>query len=142
MKSEVYVEYFKAGATWFSFILMLFLFIISQVCNSGNDYWISYWTNTEFIRSKAINHNLTQYEIKNWTNKTFLFFGLDEYGLFPTHYFIYTYTLTICMVILMNYVKSMYFMKIMARANLKLHNRMFNKVLRATMHFFTVNPSG
>ena len=137
------MKYFKSGASWFSCSFLIFLLVLAQVCNTGNDYWISFWTNTELIRKRAGRYNLTEDEVNEWTNKTFLSkFGLDEYGLFPTHYFIRMYTITIGMVILTNYIKSLYFMRILTKANLALHNQMFTKVLRATMRFFTLNPSG
>lgn len=39
----ILLEYFKAGAQWPDFLLIIVLFIFTQFLASGSDYWISYW---------------------------------------------------------------------------------------------------
>lgn len=143
VKNSVYMKYFRAGGSWISCSFLLFLFVMSQVALSGNDYWVAYWTNAEFIREKAKHNNLTIDETNIWINNTFMSqFELDSNGIMPSSLFIYFYTFTIIMVILTNYVKCFYFVNVVSKASFNLHNSMFKNVLRTTMHFFNVNPSG
>ncbi|ODM99108.1 Multidrug resistance-associated protein 4 [Orchesella cincta] len=56
--ARTYWEYFTAGHSVFGFFSVVFTFCICQVFVSGNDYWLSYWTNAEAKR-KDLENNVT-----------------------------------------------------------------------------------
>lgn len=37
------LKYFKAGGSYFKFVSIIFLFLITQLTISGYEYWLSYW---------------------------------------------------------------------------------------------------
>lgn len=43
VKGSVTANYFRAGANWFGLSLLLVFFIVSQLCASAADYWVSIW---------------------------------------------------------------------------------------------------
>lgn len=142
-KSEVYIKYFLAGGSWMSFCLLALMFVTSQLLNSGNDYWMMYWNNAEFIRQKARTINFTRAENETRNEKSASsIFTLDDYGLLSTHSFIYIYAFLMFLVIVTSYTRTFYFFSVVCRASYNLHNEMFSNVLRSTMHFFNTNPSG
>lgn len=67
------------------------------------------------------------------------------YTNIPEHsqdFYIYLYTLFIIGSIVLTTLRSLLFFKVCMKASKNLHNTMFSNLLRATMRFFDVNPSG
>lgn len=62
-------NYFKAGAHWSILGSLGFLFLIVQLCASGADFWVSYFTRQEELRlffgknSTASNDTTDSYEV-------------------------------------------------------------------------------
>lgn len=52
------------------------------------------------------------------------------------------YTVLVISLIVAIFVRSAIFVTVCTRASLNLHNRMFDAIIRATMHFFNTNSSG
>jgi hypothetical protein len=40
---KTYWEYFGTAESTFGFILLVFVFLSSQIFLSGNDFWLSFW---------------------------------------------------------------------------------------------------
>lgn len=51
------LNYFKAGAHWAVLAPLVVLFFIVQLCASGADYWVSYFTKQEELRIFFHNHS-------------------------------------------------------------------------------------
>lgn len=51
------MNYFKAGAHWAVLAPLVVLFFIVQLCASGADYWVSYFTKQEELRIFFNNHS-------------------------------------------------------------------------------------
>lgn len=61
---------------------------------------------------------------------------------YSQNFYINLYTFFIIGSIILTTLRSLLFFKVCMRASKNLHNTMFNNLLRATMRFFDINPSG
>jgi hypothetical protein len=43
MKTSVFLNYFRSGASSFTLILLVLILIIGQMASSGADFWVTYW---------------------------------------------------------------------------------------------------
>lgn len=141
----MYKEYLHHGGTYFMLFLTLMFFVISQIATTGNDYWVSFWTNMEDLRQRGppSSEQLAR-EPKNIRYSSFLasIFTLTPDGLISTVDAIKVYTFCIVMCIVLTLSRSYLFMKICMDASKNLHNTMFSNLLQARMFFFNTNPSG
>lgn len=102
----------------FTLTLTAFIMIFSQVIVSCNDYFVNFWTQQEEIRSNGGNAILT------------------------TEQCLYVYGALIIGVIIVCVWRGYLFFNICMRSSNKLHDKMFTKMLGATMRFFDTNPAG
>nr|CAD7447895.1 unnamed protein product [Timema bartmani] len=147
-QSSTYMEYFKSGTNYFFIFLMAALFLLAQGAASLADYWASFWTIQEemrnYYRSMDVNivtlskENMTAYQI-DMSNSRSLVAVLD---LHSTEFCLYMYTGIILILSVLAGLRSYMFYKICVRCSERLHNNMFNSVIRTTMRFFDLNPSG
>ncbi|XP_018392357.1 PREDICTED: multidrug resistance-associated protein 4-like [Cyphomyrmex costatus] len=139
---RVYKEYLHNGGNYFTLSVLLIIFIISQVATSGNDIWLSYWTNLEDVRRIENTSDVKQFA--NMYNNSFLgsIFTLNPDGLLSTVDAIYVYTFCIIACIVTTLLRSFLYMNISMNSSSNLHNTMFFKLLQARMSFFHSNPSG
>nr|CAD7603849.1 unnamed protein product [Timema genevievae] len=147
-QSSTYMEYFKSGTNYFFIFLMAALFLLAQGAASLADYWASFWTIQEemrnYYRSMDVNivtlskENMTAYQI-DMSNSRSLVAMLD---LHSTEFCLYMYTGIILILSVLAGLRSYMFYKICVRCSERLHNNMFNSVIRTTMRFFDLNPSG
>lgn len=115
---SVWRDYFLSGAgTCFLFLTFLIL-ICSQFVVSGSDYFVTFWTNQEYLRT------------------------LNQSTVFTTMEGIYYYGAIIFMVIFVTMLRCLLFFSICMRASKVLHSRMFASLLSAPMKFFNQNPTG
>ncbi|XP_039312480.1 multidrug resistance-associated protein 4-like isoform X1 [Solenopsis invicta] len=146
MSSKVYKKYFHHGANYFVLFILLLFFVISQVATTGNDYWLSYWTNLENVR-RMNDTNKDIHKDKKFAymyNNSFLgsIFTLNSNGLLGTIDAIYVYTFCIIACTITTLFRSFLYMKICMNSSINLHNIMFSNLLEARMTFFNTNPSG
>nr|CAD7576118.1 unnamed protein product [Timema californicum] len=147
-QSSTYMEYFKSGTNYFFIFLMAALFLLAQGAASLADYWASFWTIQEemrnYYRSMDVSivtlskENLTAYQT-DMGNSRSLIALLD---LHSTEFCLYMYTGIILILTVLAGLRSYMFYKICVRCSERLHNNMFNSVIRTTMRFFDLNPSG
>ncbi|XP_057321987.1 ATP-binding cassette sub-family C member 4-like isoform X1 [Microplitis mediator] len=148
LSNEVYYKYFHKGANICTIILLIIVYILSQIATSGVDYWLGYWTNLETIRTSCVNfkNNCSVYgnEYKSIVNNTFFrsLSILDDDGFLPVTYAIYIYATWLIGCIVLTILRSYFFVNICIHAGHKLHNNMLSNVLQGTMSFFHANPSG
>lgn len=143
--NKIYKKYFQSGGSIYTLIILLVMFILSQVIMTGNDYWVTYWTNIEVIRRSLNRNNSFKPQYSFYVlNDTVLsrVFNLDKHGLLGTVDAIYVYTFCIVSCIVIIFVKNIFFMKICTNASKNLHDTMFSNILQATMTFFHNNVSG
>lgn len=144
LSSTVYKKYYRYGGNYFVLFLLLFLFIISQIATTGNDYWVSYWTNLEEIRQSESINTTAKVNHRNLRNNSFLgsMFTLNPDGLLSTIDAIYVYTFCILACTATVLLRSFLYMKICMNTSCNLHDIMFSNLLQARMSFFHTNPSG
>ncbi|XP_036147821.1 multidrug resistance-associated protein 4 [Monomorium pharaonis] len=142
ISGRVYKKYFHNGGNSFILLMLLIFFVISQIATTGNDYWLSYWTNLEDIR--RINNASEAKRYANMYNDNFLrsIFTLNPDGLLSTVDAIYVYTFCIIACTVTTLFRSFLYMKICMNSSCNLHNIMFSNLLQARMSFFNTNPSG
>ncbi|XP_070149137.1 ATP-binding cassette sub-family C member 4 [Polyergus mexicanus] len=147
VSSKVYRQYFHYGGSYFILFVLLLFFIISQIATSGNDYWVSYWTNVEELRQNEDNvEDAIRFGKKymDTRNDSFLasIFTLNSDGLLDTIDAIYVYTFCIITCTVTTLFRCFLFMKICMNSSINLHNTMFSNLSQARMSFFHTNPSG
>ncbi|XP_076757864.1 ATP-binding cassette sub-family C member 4 isoform X2 [Xylocopa sonorina] len=143
---KVYKEYYRYGGSYFILTALIATFALSQAATSGNDYWVSYWTNVEIIRRSLKNgtHPFKPQYYSYLLNGTYLsnVFKLDKYGLISTDNALYVYALCIIFCVTTVFARNIFFMKVCLDASKNLHNTMFSNILQAVMTFFQQNNSG
>ncbi|ALC47338.1 CG4562 [Drosophila busckii] len=126
---SLYKKYFGANG-YALFIVFAFFCIGAQVLGSGGDIFLSYWVN------------------KNGHANTDSFMSRLRRSFMPRinsdtdPIDIYYFTAINVMVIVFSLVRSVLFFYLASKSSKVLHNRMFQGVTRAAMHFFNTNPSG
>ncbi|EZA62697.1 Multidrug resistance-associated protein [Ooceraea biroi] len=143
LSSKVFKEYLLHGGGYFMLFILLMLFVISQVATSGNDYWVSYWTNMEALRRSDTNSNMPASDPRHMRNNSLLesIFTLDSDGLISTIDALKVYTFCIVSCTITTLIRSFLFMKICMNASRNLHNSMFSNLIQTRMSFFNTNPS-
>ncbi|XP_071641737.1 ATP-binding cassette subfamily C member 4-like isoform X2 [Temnothorax longispinosus] len=142
ISGRVYKEYIHHGGNYFTLFTLLLLFVISQVATTGNDYWLSYWTNLENVR--RIKNSSETKQFANMYNNSFLgsIFSLNPDGLLSTVDAVYVYTFCIIACITNILFRNLLYTQICTNSSCNLHNTMFSNLLHARMSFFHTNPSG
>ncbi|CAK9798977.1 ATP-binding cassette sub-family C member 4 [Anthophora quadrimaculata] len=146
LSSKVYKRYFSYGGSCCTLFALSFMFLVSQIATTGNDYWISYWTNLEIVRrsmkngTHLFNHKYSSYLL----NGTILsnIFSLDNHGLMTTSNALCVYGFLIVCCILTVLVRNMFFMKVCMNASKNLHDSMYTNILHTVISFFHHNTSG
>ncbi|XP_012278420.1 probable multidrug resistance-associated protein lethal(2)03659 isoform X2 [Orussus abietinus] len=145
MSNKIYAQYFKAGGSTLSVVLIIGIFVLGQVASSGSDYWVSCWTTFEAVRFELSEPGIvTESEYNRVVNDSFLsFLGLlDEDGLLSTDNAIYIYTFCIVACTVFVLLRNFLLMRLCTSASRNLHDSMFANMLQTTMKFFNANPSG
>uniref|UniRef100_A0AAG5CQF6 Uncharacterized protein n=1 Tax=Anopheles atroparvus TaxID=41427 RepID=A0AAG5CQF6_ANOAO len=154
---RVYKSFFQAVESNFLLALAVALFLLAQASMSGIDYYISQWVNWEEYSSalerlkanrlatdmdgdsmngtsRSTNYSAILPIPKKLEDSIFSHLSREQYIL------IYA-TAMLCMFVL-SLSRSFLFFYICLRATIRLHDRLFRGITRATMYFFNTNPSG
>ncbi|KFB46273.1 AGAP004602-PA-like protein [Anopheles sinensis] len=152
---RVYKSFFQAVESNFLLALAVVLFLLAQASMSGIDYYISQWVNWEEYSSALQNHlkgnHSTGQEMDdislNGTNYSSILKiptkleGSIFTRLSREQCILMYATAMLCMFVL-SLSRSFLFFYICLRATIRLHDRLFRGITRATMYFFNTNPSG
>ncbi|KAF5286381.1 hypothetical protein FQR65_LT12632 [Abscondita terminalis] len=138
VSKSVYKDYIMAGGNCLVICLLVLLFLITQLLVSGGTYFMTYWVNIKDLRYQR---NITfDFDVTdgfgNFNTTT-----LDYYEQLDQKYF-YVYSLIISILIIVTTTRSFLFFKICAKSSEKLHNSMFDSLIRSTMRFFNTNSAG
>ena len=114
------MEYIRAGAGPVLLISMIIFTLISQTIFNGSDIFLTAWTN----KNQNLNETM---EVVDTAEQ------LQD---------IYIYTALIVVLFVSTILRSVSFFAICMRASVRLHNRVFARMLRAPVAFFDTNPAG
>ncbi|XP_053404593.1 ATP-binding cassette sub-family C member 4-like isoform X3 [Mercenaria mercenaria] len=138
---SVYYKYFKAGAGFFKFLILVILCLAAQGAYILSDWWLAKWSNQEEARYAAQtrdsilrNEYLQRNETYNGTNITIP--DVD------THFNVAVFSGIIGSVFLFGLLRALLFFKVAVDASQSLHNMMFGSILRSHIGFFDTNPVG
>merc|ERR1712071_24632 len=117
----------------------------------GSDYWLTLWTNAEesrYLRSigsakmNLTNFNTTQSRSID-TNSTYeATTRLDWIQNIDTATGVYVYSILIGSFFIFTMIRTVHFFLICMSSSIKLHNNMFESIIRAKLVFFDQNPVG
>nr|XP_034196002.1 probable multidrug resistance-associated protein lethal(2)03659 isoform X1 [Osmia lignaria]XP_034196003.1 probable multidrug resistance-associated protein lethal(2)03659 isoform X1 [Osmia lignaria]XP_034196004.1 probable multidrug resistance-associated protein lethal(2)03659 isoform X1 [Osmia lignaria]XP_034196006.1 probable multidrug resistance-associated protein lethal(2)03659 isoform X1 [Osmia lignaria]XP_034196007.1 probable multidrug resistance-associated protein lethal(2)03659 isoform len=127
ISSTVFLSYWKASRNLCLLVLMVILFIASQIMASGSDYLLAFWVNTEAA---------SWFKTENGT-RTFQWNGsLSRDGI------IYLWSGLTMGVVLVYMFQTFTYYGVCMRASKNLHAQMFRSIVRAAMYFYNTNPAG
>ena len=151
VNSGIYTSYFVSGTNWAAFIFMIFTNILCQGLYSYSDIWLSFWTAEEkeklaksldvnpgesVLPPPALGPNITS-DNSQVVNSTLIDTSLGN------HYFnLGVYGAIIGALCVSSMVRCIYFFVMCMKSSIKLHDNMFESVIRAPCRFFDTNPVG
>ncbi|XP_014467791.1 PREDICTED: multidrug resistance-associated protein 4-like [Dinoponera quadriceps] len=135
VKGSLFIEYFQIGSNLYKASFVLFLFIVTQVIVSLNDYFVPILLDAEEKR------HLANFASDNRTNVSTNATSLDT-DILPVTTYVYIYTGIVLGVFVVGITRSIFFYKMCMTCNQRLHDLMFNALIRTGMRFFDTNPSG
>uniref|UniRef100_A0A915PRN9 Uncharacterized protein n=1 Tax=Setaria digitata TaxID=48799 RepID=A0A915PRN9_9BILA len=127
---EVYKQYIAAVNGRLIWIVLLLAFIGNVIASIFSTAWLSQWL--KYGHSQQI-VNVTgemRIELNN--------IAKSEY----TSYYASIYGFSVVILFISGLLKALIFVHVSLDAASRLHNRMFNSVIRGTVHFFDTTPSG
>ncbi|XP_043284010.1 probable multidrug resistance-associated protein lethal(2)03659 [Venturia canescens] len=143
---RVWFHFLVAGSSLFGMTVLIGILITAQTLLTATDYWMSYWSNLETARRSLCEGSriLEKNKYREFTNDTiFSYFALlDEEGFLRRESAVYFYTFLVCCSVVFYLARNFHLTSICARASSRIHDEMFEKILRATMRFFKVNEPG
>lgn len=144
-----YWKYFQCGGVS-SFILFTFTCLTLEIFFCASDYWLNLWTRAEMAHLKSnsnITNTSTDAVIKE-TEKNATSLYQEQVTLSGNEWMLdrsicmYVYCILIGGVFILAALRLTQFCKISSEASLKLHNNMFEAVIRAPVQFFNTTPLG
>ncbi|XP_045472558.1 ATP-binding cassette sub-family C member 4-like isoform X2 [Harmonia axyridis] len=162
LKGSVILKYINLSGGSSNIILLFILLLISQLSLNLSDYWITLWSEEEYIRHlyKPTSNSNSSYSNKavgmktkkifflpvnnsifsHWTETVFV--DLKQYTMIKPSVMRTIYIMIILLAIFLMLCRSSLFFYLCTRASQKLHNKMFSSILETSMAFFYTTPPG
>ncbi|XP_073707299.1 ATP-binding cassette sub-family C member 4 [Garra rufa] len=132
---RMYWKYFKAGANVLMLIFLVLLNLLAQTFYILQDWWLSYWaTEQEKLDLSSSNINSTID-----TNATINTNTTQELNL---DFYLGIYAGLTGATIIFGFMRCLIMFNVLVSSAERLHNRMFNSILRTQVRFFDTNPIG
>ena len=138
ISSSVYLQYFKAGGSCASLFFFSLICVAFQFCYSFSHYWLSTWTKAEQLRATPTQPALHSTENNNATVAK----GLDILLEMDTYTGVYGFTILAVSGFVLSMARSIHFFIIFLKASIRLHDTMFQSIVRSPLLFFDRNPIG
>ncbi|XP_014346313.1 ATP-binding cassette sub-family C member 5-like isoform X2 [Latimeria chalumnae] len=126
---SVYGIYITAAGGAFIFILNLLFFVLTTGSIAFSNWWLSYWIKQGNRNTAVILSNETKISDSMRKNP-------------QLHFFVVVYALSVVAMLLFKLLRGYVFVKSTLRASSKLHDLLFEKILRSPMKFFDTTPLG
>ncbi|XP_022796168.1 multidrug resistance-associated protein 4-like isoform X3 [Stylophora pistillata] len=127
---SLYVRYFRAGGNDLVLLLLVVLCVCAQGVFTLSDWWLSQWSNSQ-------GQDLFVFKFVQAVMR----YPMDgEASKHNTHMIIYGGLVTTTLVL--SFLRVLLFFHATVTASVKLHNNMFDAVIRAPVFFFDTNPTG
>lgn len=134
VQMSVYKSYFKAVDSFAYIVFFVVMFICAQGLITTVDLYISRWSNWE-------EQTATEKQRIALTNLTASDVVIDNENESRTNYIV-TYGILMAAATYVYVHRTFAFFMMCLRASIKLHDKLFRGVTRATMFFYNNNPSG
>lgn len=137
---SVYIDYLNAGTGKFFQIILVLLFLMTQVLMNGSDYILAIWTNQEILhdREKNISESCKMISesinLINCTNSTLP----NENEKF----YIYVYSGLMIGLILSSVFTAIAYFTICIKSSVRIHNNILHSIIRTPMSFLDDNQIG
>ncbi|XP_077104559.1 ATP-binding cassette sub-family C member 5 [Siphateles boraxobius] len=125
---EVYKVYIQALGGWLVFLFILALFIVNVGSIAFSNWWLSYWikqgsgnTTVQVGNSSVVSESMRDNPLM--------------------HHYAGVYTMSMGIMLLLKLLRGTVFVKGTLRASSKLHDELFQKILRSPMKFFDTTPT-
>ena len=141
ISSSVYLQYFQAGGSCASLFFFFLSCVAFQFCYSFSHYWLSTWTRAEQLRAIA-NSSQQPAALSTENNNATVAKGLDVFLEMDTYTGVYGFTILAVSGFVLSMARSIHFFIIFLKASIRLHDTMFQAIVRSPLLFFDRNPIG
>ncbi|EZA62696.1 putative multidrug resistance-associated protein, partial [Ooceraea biroi] len=141
VKGPIFIKFFQTGANLIMASVVLFLFVITQVIVSLNDYFVPFLVNTEETRNYWSRLQSNNQTMDDYSNATATDVPADD-DLMAVNTYIYIYTGIVLSIFFVGITRSLVFYTTCMKCSQRLHDMMFSALIRTGMRFFDMNPSG
>lgn len=144
VSSYVYRMYLVAGNSWFTVSCIALMFLLAQLTASIGDVFITAWVNTEEKRFNLTESSTASINGDNETTESIVVSQniASDFWNFSTETSIYIYTAITSIIVVLAITRSISFFYACMKSSVKLHDKMFNSIINASMRFFNTNSSG
>lgn len=116
-------------------------FLIGQILFHGSEYWLAAWTNAEELRGRMKASNSSVIQVNNASTATESESGWRIEDM-DTYTGIYVFTGLTAGVFIFSIIRTVHLFVTCILSSIKLHNDMFQAIIRAPLQFFDENPVG
>ena len=143
---KYYIAYIKGTGGYTIGIIILIMFVLTQLLASAGDYFLTYWVSKEEERNSLKQSERTLELVSNNSTSDSI---LSKIIPFFFEGVVYDRSIDICIfsalvlsTVIITLSRSFFFFSVAMRASRKLHDAMYLGITNATMLFFNLNPSG
>ncbi|KAK3795778.1 hypothetical protein RRG08_031859 [Elysia crispata] len=136
---QVFISYFKAGASICLFVTLVLFLLLAQVFYVVSDWWLARWATKIEDRLNGL-QDLSDYNITTAGSVVSTSYTVIEEV--DNYFNLYVYAALILGLLASSFTRAFMFFKLAVTAGENLHNMMFARILRTTMAFFDTNPVG
>ncbi|VDK20300.1 unnamed protein product [Anisakis simplex] len=130
MSWSVYKEYINAAGTYLIWAMLLIAFVLNVFATIFSTAWLSQWMkygHAELLINESGELKVVKQSLAD----------SDSTGYYAT-----IYLLSLILLFVSGFLKAVIFVKVSLNAASRLHSRMFKSIIRATVQFFDVTPTG
>ncbi|XP_037922789.1 multidrug resistance-associated protein 4-like [Hermetia illucens] len=163
VKGSVTWNYVKAGGSVVLPFIVVSLYLLTQAAASFTDWWVSYFTEQEELRTYYNNNNVSieitspfmndfrfaenpntiVNDFHNTLNMSLFAAEEETVAYLPsTDFLIAIHGIVVALIFIIGILRSIGFFTMAVRASQNMHDGMFSSLIRVPMRFFDTNPSG